>query len=808
MNSIWQDLRYALRGMQRTPLLTSVVILALTAGIGLNAGVFAIVDSVWLRAPVADHPETFLQAIPQYSNWFSSADQFFSFSFQDFEAIRTQSRTLEEVAASSGVGFTKLDDSDADSDANLVTCNYFSVSGIDHVLMGRLFLPKECATPGQAAVAVISEGLWRHHYASDPHMLGRTIRLDMHPYTVVGVVQSGSATFQTGGLWIPYTMQAQFYRGNEAFHKPDWVWLTVSARLKKGYTRSDARADLGVILARQDKLISGRKTVLTLTNGSLIQRPDVKKFGILTLAIVMGPMALVLLVACTNVTMVLLSRAATRQGEIAVRLALGASRSRLLRLLGIEGLAAALAAGAISVYLAERIPQVFWSFVVPDRAWEFTATPDWRMSAYLAAITLLAACFAGLAPARESLKVDLAHSMKGTAGPATRSRGRSLLVIAQIAMSFVLIAAGVLFANYRRSMASLDVGFDTQNVMMIPLTVTTPPYTPDSAVSLYRTLEQQMRGLPGVESVCQASAVPFRGFQSVEIRKEGEAKGHGRDATVEAVSPEFFETLGIPIVEGRAFQDDDVTAKAAGNVGVVSRAFAKEFWNGEDAVGKLIELPDDSLARVVGVARDTKSEQYGIVDGPRLYSLLGPGDFGNPLMVRFSGDSRRLAQAIEDAVQKQDAGMLVVPQTLRSITNQSAESIGRLADVVLFMGCVAVVLAITGVYGVVAFSLSQRTREFGIRMALGASRERIVRQVVAAGARQVAAGLAAGVGLAMPIAYAWRLITKNSPFQTGAFNFGIYAIAGAVLLAVSLAAMYVPARRAAKVDPMVALRYE
>ncbi|HKS80794.1 MAG TPA: ADOP family duplicated permease [Candidatus Acidoferrales bacterium] len=810
MNLVWQDLRYALRGMRRAPLLTCVVTLALTAGIGLNAGIFAIIDSVWLSPPVTEQPASFAQVIPQYTGWFPSASNFSSFTFQDFEAVRAQSRSLTEVAASSGAGFARLDDSEqgGNSGADLVTCNYFSVFGIDRLVMGRLLEPADCAATGSAPVAVISEAMWRNHYASDPKIIGRTLRLDRHPFTIVGVVHSEAAAILTGGIWIPYTMQPEFYKGSDAFQKADWPWLTVSARLKDGYSRSDARADLAVILARQDKLISGRRTAITLTNGSLIERPDVKSFGMLTLAIVLGPMALVLLVACTNVTMVLLSRAASRQGEIAVRLALGASRKRLLRLLAMEGLVAAIASGALSVYLAERIPGLFWSFVMPERVWFLLSKPDWKVTAYLAGITLVAACFAGLAPARESLKVDLVNSIKGSVGGAASSRGRDVLIVAQIAMSFVLVAAGVLFASYRRSMASLEVGFETQHVMMVPLSVTTPPYTRDSAISFYQTLEQQIRGLPGVQLVSQASAVPYHGFTSEEIRLQGEDKGHGKPATAEAVSPEFFETLGIPIVRGRAFQDSDETAKSAGKVVVVSQAFEKAFWNGGDALGKLIELPDDSLARVVGVARDTKSEEYGIVDGPRIYSLLGPGDFGNPLLVRFAGDSKSLAGEIGGAVQKLDPEQLGVPQTLRSITDKSAESIGRLADVVLFMGFVAVVLAITGVYGVMAFSMSQRTREFGIRMALGATQEGIVRQVIGAGAKQVCVGLGAGIALAMPAAYAWAQITKNSPFPAGAFNFGVYAMSAALLLIASVAAMFVPARRAATVDPMVALRYE
>jgi len=357
-------------------------------------------------------------------------------------------------------------------------------------------------------------------------------------------------------------------------------------------------------------------------------------------------------------------------------------------------------------------------------------------------------------------------------------------------------------------MESVDVGFETKQVMTVPLAVPMPPYTRDSAAAFYQRIEEQVRRLPGVKSVAQASTAPFDNYAREEIRVQGQAAGRGRQTTVEAVSPEFFEALGIPVAQGRAFQDSDVTANSAQNVAVVSHAFANAFWDGENPLGRVIVRSDGTELRVIGIANDTKTEEYGVVDGPRLYSLLGPRDVGNPLMVRFEGDAQSLSRAIASAVQKLDPEQLVVPRTLRSLTEQHAERMGRLADVVLFMGCVAIVLAVTGVYGVVAFSMSQRTREFGIRMALGATRGRIVQSVLRVGARQIGIGLIAGIALATPAAYAMKLMSQNSPLPVGVFNIGIYAISGALLLLVTLVAMYIPARRAADVDPLVALRYE
>jgi predicted permease len=812
VGNLIRDVRYALRGMQRAPLLTGVIVLALTAGIGLNAGVFTIVDGFWFRAPVDKDPDRFVQLIPQYSGWFPSADQYEGFTASDYEALRTQSRSLTDIAAWSGggaAGDIKLNDDPTPALLVLVSCNYFDAYGMGPLELGRVFLPDECATPGSAPVTVLSESLWRNRFAADPHIIGRVIRINQNPYAVVGVIRANSTAISRNVLWIPYTIEPQIYRGNDAFQNSNWPWLTVVGRLKHGYSRAEAQAELSLIENQQDKFISGRRTGLILTNGSLVEDPSLHSFGLVIAPLILGPMALVLVVACMNVATLFLARAAARRGEVAMRLALGAGKISLLRTLAAEGLIAAVLAGAISTYLAYQIPRAFWKFAIPIGGFG-ARNPDWVVFSYLAGIVLLAVSIAALAPAHQSLKLDLVTALKGQEGSRTsRSRMQGILVVAQIAMSFVLIAAGVLFARDQRSITSSDPGFDTRHVMMVPLSVPMPPYTPDSAAAFHRAVEQRVRELPGVKSMSYSSVPPFAEPGWEEIRLPGQGKRQGRQASVNAVSITFFGTLGIPIIRGRDFRDSDVGTDGNTAVAIVTEAFVKAFWNSQDPLGKVVVMPDNERLLIVGVARDIRSHGYGALDGPRIYVPRGPQFFAGPLLIRFKGDGRSLASAIQKIVRNLDAAQIVVPQTLLSVLEEKAEIIRPITDVILFVACVAVALALTGIYGIVALSTNQRTRDFAIRMALGATRGRIARSVLARGARQIGIGLSLGLVLALPAGWAWAHIFKGSSFEPTAHDFVIiFVLAAALLTVAALAACYIPARRAMRLDPMVALRHE
>ena len=803
IEDLLQDLRYAIRGIRRAPFLSLAVLLALCVGVGLNAAVFSVLDGAWLQPPVQNDPQSFVQAIPSYSGWFDTENLFHGFTVKDYDAILERAKSLTQVAAWNGTGSVDLDGGSAQS-GGLVTCNFFDVYGWTPVI-GRLFLPRECATPGSGAVVVISEHLWRTRYTSDPRIIGRTIHIDRHPYTVVGVVRSREPVWMKGDMWVPFTMQPHFYNRYDAFSQhPDYPWLTLVGRLKPGYSRANAQAELQTIERQQDRLISGRRTTVQVTNGSMFQNPDERSLGLIVMSLVMGPMILILLVACTNVTMLLLARSSARRSEMAVRLALGAWRGRLLRMLAIEGLLVATVAGTVSVYLALKLPGVFWSFLLRQTGYR-ALQPDWLVFVYLAIATLIAGCIAGLAPGRESLKVDLITSLKGQdSTTVARSRTLGLLVVAQIAMSFVLVAAGVVFARLQHSITAVDPGFETRQVFVVPLAVSMPPYTPQTATNFYRTVRQSVTQLPAVRSAAFSTVAPFDPAPHDKIRVPGESKGQGWNAVVQEVSTGYFSALGIPIVHGRAFRASDAMQNVSTGVAVVSQAFAAALWNSQDPIGRVVVLPDNSRRLVVGVARDIKSSVFDVPDDPRLYLAQNPSALSGLLLVRFEGSPGSLAPLITKTIRGLDATQMAMPRTLRWMVEEKAQQVRPLTQIILFMAILTLLLALSGVYGTVAFSMSQRTREIGIRMALGASKERVLRSVLAAGLVQTAFGLSVGIILAVPAAFGFRSMVGRSVV----FDWGTYLMAALVLTVAALCAYYIPARRAMKVDPMVALRYE
>ena len=554
-----QDVLYALRSARRTPLLTIVVILALSIGIGLNAGVFTIVDSELLKPATRKDPASFVQIYPRYQGWYKGREKDSSFNAEDYDAIRAQTHSLVDVAAWRTIG-TTIDEVRKPNGSTLATCNYFRVFGIERPMMGRFFSSTECDPATPVSVVVLSENSWRNFYSSDPHIVGRVIHVSHQPLTVIGVVSDRDIPTLAGGLWVPFALQPAFSHGNNAFRDPNWAWLTIAGRLRPGYTRADATAELQTIVRQRDLayLAGGvftldRKTTLVLTDGSFIRNPALASIAMMLTALIMGPLALVLLLACTNVTMLFLSRSVKRRGEIAVRLALGAGRARLMRMLALESFLTATAAGLISIYLAVRFPSILFGIVDPTEAGAAAAMrPDWTVFGFLAILVLVATFASALAPMRESFRFDLITALKGREGAATmRSRTTSILVVAQLAMSFVLVAAAVLFGRLPFTITHMNPGFETRQLMTVPFDLEIPPYTADSARAFIRSLESRTLALPGVQSLAWESVAPFNLPPINEVRLDKESKGQGRPAGVNHVTAGFFSTFGIPILQFR-----------------------------------------------------------------------------------------------------------------------------------------------------------------------------------------------------------------------------------------------------------------
>lgn len=442
----------------------------------------------------------------------------------------------------------------------------------------------------------------------------------------------------------------------------------------------------------------------------------------------------------------------------------------------------------------------------------YPLTPDLRVFAYLVGVTFVAGLLAGLAPAMESLKLDLTASLKGLEswlGSATgKWRARNFLIGSQVAMSLILLVGAGLFVYAQYTLFTSNPGFETRHVLLVPLNVPVPPYTEDSAWSFYRTFEQRVHALPGVQSVCYASLPPFQDLQSENVRLPGEVKGTGRPASMNIVSANFFETLKIPILRGRVFRQSDVTPNKPASVIIVSEAFARTLWPGKNPLGNVIEVENGDRLEVVGIARDTSSERYGLIDGQRFYRLQGPRSFGGPLMARFEGDARPIQRAVRSIVRNMDGELMAAPRTLQSVIDDGSSTFWRMAQLVLLLGCVAVLLAVLGIYGVVSFAVSQRTREFGIRMALGATKTDIVRSVLRSGVRPIIAGLAVGLMLALASSGALAQVVKDTQLALDTRDPITYIVVSLLLISAALAAMLRPAFRAAGSDAAQALRHD
>jgi predicted permease len=813
---LWQDFRRALRSARRAPLLSSVAVLALALGIGLNTGVFAIVNAMFLRVPTRVDPASFVQLCPRYSGWFAGSDKNASFTTEDFDAIRGRSHTLREVAAWRQYP-AFLEQGNRDISTLLATCNYFHVLGIDHPRIGRFFSSSECNRGAGAQVAVLNEPLWKNQFDADPQIVGKTIQLNGVPVTVVGVAPSDAANLLLGGIFLPYTLAPQLDHAGDLLDSPDKPWLSITGRLRPGFTRADAQAELTAIMSQQDKayvqrkvFAFNRKTFLAVIDGSEIENPALHDLVAGLMALLLGPLALILLLACSNVATLFFSRTIARRGEVAIRLALGVSRSRLAGMLLTESLVTVGIGGALSMVLAYRVPLMIFNILAPGQA-NFAARlgPDWRVFGYLAILMAAATVLSSLMPIRAAWKLDLLTALKGHEAAATvRSRTTSGLIVTQIALGFVLVCSAVIFGRMPGLIRGVDPGFEIHQTVAVPLRVNTSENNRAKALVFYRALETKILAIPGVQSLAYASLPPFSQSAPDEIRLPRQTKGTGQPVSVDEVSDSFFSSFGIGVLRGRLFLSTDTTSTGAAPVAVVSRALANEFWPGSDPIGQKVVMPDDRYLTVVGVVADTRSERFGRLDGPRLYTLRDPSALGGSLYVRFVGSAKPLENTIRKAVKSLDPVQTIAPQTIWESLEDQAESMTAMAQIILVVASIALLMAVTGVYCVLSFAVNQRKREFGIKMVLGASRAEIFRLVLWRAVRNIAIGLISGVALAEPAMLLLNRFLARSPLPLHRFDSAVFGISAVLLAAVSLIAMYIPASRAMRTDPMRTLRTE
>ena len=819
LQSMLRDLRFAVRMLRKSPVFSVVAVLVIAIGTGAVTTIFSAANAIALRplpgVSNVDEVVEIHRSLPDGagSNWVS-------YPLYGYLRDGAAARRLADVVAWSFLPLTiDVGDESVAAQGNIVTGNYFRVLGVRPAL-GRFFTPDEDAGPGAHPVVVISHGFWTTRLAGDPGVVGRTVRLNGNAFTVVGVTPpkfGGVFLLQRTDAWVPMAMQPRLSPGDDLLTNPRPGWLQLLARVQSGVGRDVVRRELSRLTAQYVVEGNGpaddrRYTTVRLT--SLSGLPDDMRGRVLGfLALLLGASGLVLFIACVNVAAMLLARAVARRRETAVRLALGATRGRLVRQLLAESLllygpgpAGGVLVAVYATHLLARLPLPL------NLPLDADFSPDLRVLVFTLVVSLATGVAFGLVPALQSTRVGISARLRDeTAGAgARRSTAQGVLIAGQMAVSFLLLVAAGLFLRALDRGRHVDLGFDTSNVAVAGFTLGMHAYDGAKGRLFRRALRERIAHAPGVVAVTYARHLPLSAYNGADLRIDGSAvppaNEDGTPVSFSEVDTGYFEVLKMPIVQGRAFTAAD--DERAPRVAVVNQAFARRFWP-DGAVARTFRRGHE-VVTVVGVARDAKYSKLAEELRPFVYFPIGQAADERraehvELLVRTSGDPARLAPAIRAAVREFDPTLPAPAVTTLSAAVGGVLLPQRVASIVTtVLGFVGLLLAAVGLYGIVAYLVGQRTREIGVRVALGADRRDVLRLVVGEGMRPVAVGMAVGLLLALG---ATRLLTS---FLLGVSPLDALTFVGgaAVLTAVALTASYLPARRAAATDPVRALRVE
>ena len=800
--TLFQDLRYAVRMLAKAPGFTAVAVITLALGIGANTAIFSVIDAVLVRGLPYQDPDrlaivwehnlkrgrpTNVVGPANYVRWVERNQ-----SFEKLAAFTSFAGTVTGLGEPESVP------------VGYVTADFFETLGAQ-ARIGRAFGPEHSKPGPESNVAVVSHAFWQRRMGGDASALGRKFEVNSNPVTVIGVMPEGFRSLMNADFWVPTPMSERHrnHRGR---------YMSVIGRLKPGVTRDQAQAEMAGIAkqieAELPDFTGGWSVNVVPLREQLVgnMRP--------VLLVLFGAVGFVLLIACGNVANLLLARAMNRQREMAVRTALGASRGQLLRQLLTESLLLAFVGGAAGTLLGVWAVSAMQSILPPELARFTEVRLNPMVFGFTFAITLLTGVFFGIAPAYAATRGALQDSLKeGTTGAGTsgaRARMRSALVVAEVALSLVLlVGAGLLLKSFAK-LNALDPGFDSEQVLSMAVSVPGSRYNePAKVVQFYDKLMPGVESIPGVKS---AGAISWQllgvgSATSYEVPGEPKAApGQEPAGEVRMVTPRLFETLGIPVLRGRVFDATD-TLSAPRRV-VVNDTMARTHWPNEDPIGKRIVMSwgEPIPAVVIGVVGDVRLA--GLDAAPRATMYWAQTQMANnfmTIMIRSERDPADLVRQVKEQMAAIDP--LIPLSAVRRLDEVKANSLNQRRFSMLLLGifaAVALVLAAVGIYGVMAYSVSQRTREIGVRMALGAQPSDVVRMVLGHGTllavMGVALGLAAGVGLSRFLATMLFEVSEKDPL--------VFAGVAVLLAAIALAACAVPARRAAAVDPLVALRYE
>jgi putative ABC transport system permease protein len=829
MKSLFQDLRYGVRMLTRARGFTFVAIITLALGIGANTAIFSVVNAVLLRPLPFPQPERL--AMVNTTNLGRGFTDFGT-SMPDFRIWRERNQSFEELAAydSQSVNISGTTEPERVTGA-AVSANLFSVLGISPV-RGRAFTAEE-ETFGKHHVVILSAALWQRRFSGESGLSEQTMTLNGEQYVIVGVMPAGfQFPDERVALWTPLAVAD----GSEYNTRGNY-WLEVVGRLKTGVTAPQAKAELEGIfrqLEQEEPTFGGFGARVTLLHEATVGKVTT------ALLVLLAAVALVLLIACANVANLLLSRAAARQREIAIRTALGASRGRLIRQLLTESVLLGFVGGALGLLLA------VWGIDVllglgPNVPRLNEVTIDRTVLAFAFALAILTSIIFGIVPALQSTKTDLNETLKESSRSATGGTRRRLLssslVVGEVAISLVLLLGAGLLINSLTRMQRVNPGFRTDRILTMHISLPSAKYAedrPDLTAGFFQQLIDRVQTLPGVESASVATGLPLTNtgwgkLFTIEDRPAPKSLDEVPGVQYFQVSPHHFDTLAIPILKGRSFNERDT--RAAPTVAIINETLARGFFGDEDPIGKRLKLaPPDELVpasirasmppgfqfpyfTIVGVAGDVRQNGVSQPLSPEIYTLHEQelaGKFAFPsnsmyLAVRTGKDPLSLVSAIRHEVQQLDREQPIADIATMEDLVATSLSQSRFSAVLLgiFAG-VALILAAIGIYGVISYGVAQRQHEIGIRMALGAQTEEVLRLVIRQGLTLALIGIAIGLGAGLLLTQ----VMTSLLYEVSATDPFTFAIIPVVLTLVALAASFIPARRATKVDPMVALRYE
>lgn len=820
---MFSDLRYAFRSLLRTPGFTLVAVFTLALGIGATTAVFTVINAFWFKPlPV---PEASRLVIPYMTTAISQFPDFFS--VPEYRDLQKQKETFTAVMGHTGIPLSWSRSGKPQLIwGELVSDNYFSGLGLKPHL-GRTFLPEENQASGSHPVAVLSYHFWQSRLSADPNVVGTALKLNGKALTVVGVAPKGFVGTRLLGyipdLWMPFMMYSELVPGSAdtraRLEKRDYRWMRLIARLQPGVSKAQAQTRMAAIASQleHDYPESNKGTRMGVVSGATRTEAFLEVMGLKLTGsgLLFGTGLLVLLVACSNVANLLLARASTRTKEMAMRQALGAGKARLIRLLLMESVTLSLFGAGLGILLAAFMTDAL-NLTKPslDFNFGFDLGIDWRVLAFAVGAAVTTGVLFGLAPALRSSRPELIEALKAGESVGLRGGGhwslRQALIVSQVALSLVALIVAGLFIRSAVKAQQMDLGFQKQNLLVASVDLGLQGYNETQGRQFYRQLIDRLEAIPGVQGAAVGYPLPLDDeTQGARIYVEGFVARQATDKLIVLrgiVGKNYFSTMKTALVAGRDFTEQDDESKP--RVAVINESFARRFWSGRDAVGQRFRLgdADGPWVQVIGVAKDGKYLTVG--ESPQAYVFLPLAQNYSRkvrMVLRSSGDPRGLAESVRQAVGQLDGDLPVFGvKTMDEFLDRLLSVPKAAAAIVGLFGFLALLMAAVGLYGLLSFAVHRRTREIGIRMALGAQRRDVVGLVVRQGLVLVGIGVVAGVGLALA---ATRLVTTLL-YDVSASDPLTYALFSLLLAVVAVGACLLPARRATRVDPMVALRYE